>query len=76
MFMRQPASVETTHFAYLGGQVRSLLSLISYLGTGEYQDRAHVLGAHMHERLASMVGRGAIAVRRIVYIKIRDHQHF
>ena len=32
-------SVETTHFAYLGGQVRSLLSLISYLGTGEYHER-------------------------------------
>jgi hypothetical protein len=31
--------VGTTHFAYLGGQVRSLLSLISYLGTGEYRDR-------------------------------------
>jgi len=33
------ATVDTTHFAYLGGQVRSLLSLISYLGTGEYHDR-------------------------------------
>ena len=32
-------SVETTHFKYLGGQVRSLLSLISYLGTGEYRER-------------------------------------
>ena len=31
--------VGMTHFAYLGGQVRSLLSLISYLGTGEYQQR-------------------------------------
>ncbi len=31
--------VGTTHFAYLGGQVRSLLSLISYLGTGEYRER-------------------------------------
>jgi hypothetical protein len=31
--------VDTTHFAYLGGQVRSLLSLISYLGTGEYRER-------------------------------------
>jgi menaquinone-dependent protoporphyrinogen IX oxidase len=27
------------HFAYLGGQVRSLLSLISYLATGEYRER-------------------------------------
>jgi hypothetical protein len=31
--------VDATHFAYLGGQVRSLLSLISYLGTGEYRER-------------------------------------
>jgi hypothetical protein len=31
--------VDTTHFKYLGGQVRSLLSLISYLGTGEYRER-------------------------------------
>ncbi len=31
--------VDTTHFKYLGGQVRSLLSLISYLGTGEYHER-------------------------------------
>ena len=31
--------VGTTHFKYLGGQVRSLLSLISYLGTGEYRER-------------------------------------
>ena len=31
--------VGETHFAYLGGQVRSLLSLISYLGTGEYHER-------------------------------------
>lgn len=27
------------HFGYPGGQVRSLLSLTSYLGTGEYRDR-------------------------------------
>ena len=32
-------SVDVTHFKYLGGQVRSLLSLISYLGTGEYRER-------------------------------------
>ena len=31
--------VGMTHFTYLGGQVRSLLSLISYLGTGEYRER-------------------------------------
>lgn len=27
------------HFSYEGGQVKSLLSLISYLGSGEYRDR-------------------------------------
>ena len=32
-------TVGVTHFKYLGGQVRSLLSLISYLGTGEYRDK-------------------------------------
>jgi hypothetical protein len=31
--------VDGIHFAYEGGQVRSLLSLISYLGSGEYRDR-------------------------------------
>jgi len=31
--------LDATHFKYLGGQVRSLLSLISYLGTGEYRER-------------------------------------
>jgi hypothetical protein len=31
--------IDVTHFTYLGGQVRSLLSLISYLGTGEYRER-------------------------------------
>jgi menaquinone-dependent protoporphyrinogen IX oxidase len=31
--------VDGTHFAYLGGQVRSLMSLISFLGSGEYRDR-------------------------------------
>ena len=27
------------HFEYPGGQLRSLLSLTSYLGSGEYRDR-------------------------------------
>jgi hypothetical protein len=31
--------VEGIHFSYLGGQVRSLLSLLSYLGSGEYRQR-------------------------------------
>jgi menaquinone-dependent protoporphyrinogen IX oxidase len=32
---------EGIHFRYQGGQVRSLFSLLSYLGTGEYRDRYH-----------------------------------
>jgi hypothetical protein len=31
--------VDSIHFSYEGGQVRSLLSLCSYLGSGEYRDR-------------------------------------
>jgi hypothetical protein len=31
--------LDAIHFAYEGGQVRSLLSLISYLGSGEYRPR-------------------------------------
>jgi flavodoxin len=31
--------VDGIHFSYEGGQVRSLLSLLSYLGSGEYLDR-------------------------------------
>ena len=31
--------VDGTHFSYLGGQIRSLLSLLSYLGSGEYRER-------------------------------------
>jgi hypothetical protein len=30
---------DSIHFCYEGGQVRSLLSLCSYLGSGEYRDR-------------------------------------
>ena len=33
--------VDTIHFSYEGGQVRSLMSLLSYLGTGEYRTRFH-----------------------------------
>lgn len=29
------------HFRYQGGQVRSLFSLLSYLGTGEYREKYH-----------------------------------
>jgi hypothetical protein len=31
--------LDNIHFRYEGGQVRSLLSLISYLGSGKYRDR-------------------------------------
>ena len=31
--------VDGIHFAYAGGQIRSLLSLISYLGSGEFRAR-------------------------------------
>jgi hypothetical protein len=31
--------VDGIHFRYQGGQVRSLLSLISYLGSGEYREK-------------------------------------
>jgi hypothetical protein len=31
--------VDSVHFRYAGGQVRSLLSLLSYLGSGVYRDR-------------------------------------
>jgi hypothetical protein len=34
--------VDGIHFAYQGGQVKSLLSLLSYLGSGKYRD--HYLG--------------------------------
>ena len=32
---------EGIHFRYQGGQVRSLFSLLSYLGTGEYRAKFH-----------------------------------
>ena len=33
--------VEGIGFRYQGGQIRSLFSLLSYLGTGEYKERYH-----------------------------------
>jgi hypothetical protein len=36
---RGGAWVDGIHFRYQGGQVRSLLSLISYLGSGEYREK-------------------------------------
>jgi hypothetical protein len=35
--------VDGLHFAYQGGQVRSMFSLISYLGSGEYRAKYHGL---------------------------------
>jgi len=31
--------LDAIHFSYQGGQVKSLLSLLSYLGSGEYRKR-------------------------------------
>jgi hypothetical protein len=31
--------VDEIHFAYKGGQIKSLLSLISYLGSGKYKGK-------------------------------------
>jgi ornithine--oxo-acid transaminase len=39
------------------------LAVVELLNTGEYQQRAGVLGAHLHERLNGLVGRGVTAVR-------------
>jgi ornithine--oxo-acid transaminase len=38
-------------------------AVVRLLATGEFQRRATVLGAHMHERLAALVGRGVEEVR-------------
>ncbi len=37
--------------------------MIRILRTGEYQRRSRELGAHLHARLAELVGSGAAAVR-------------
>ena len=33
--------VDGLHYAYEGGQIKSLLSLVSYLGSGEYREKFH-----------------------------------
>jgi ornithine--oxo-acid transaminase len=38
-------------------------AVIELLRTGEYQERARVLGTHLHRRLGVLVGRGLTAVR-------------
>lgn len=39
------------------------LAVVELLETGEYQERARELGAHLQSRLKSLVGRGVAAVR-------------
>jgi ornithine--oxo-acid transaminase len=38
-------------------------AVVDLLATGEYQARAYELGAHLHSRLLSLVGRGVVEVR-------------
>jgi ornithine--oxo-acid transaminase len=38
-------------------------AVVALLNTGEYQERARALGAHLHERLHALVGRGLTNVR-------------
>ena len=38
-------------------------AVVGLLETGEYQERARVLGAHLHDRLGALVGDGVTAVR-------------
>jgi ornithine--oxo-acid transaminase len=55
-----------THGSTFGGNPLACAvgrAVIGLLSTGEYQERARVLGAHLHGRLESIVGRGATAVR-------------
>ena len=33
--------LDGTHFSYEGGQIRSLMSLLSYMGTGENREKSH-----------------------------------
>ncbi|PWC05772.1 ornithine--oxo-acid transaminase [Agromyces badenianii] len=39
------------------------LEVVRMLATGEPQERARVLGAHLHERLRALLGHGVVAVR-------------
>jgi ornithine--oxo-acid transaminase len=38
-------------------------AVVRLLATGEFQERARVLGAHLHDRLTALVGHGVEAVR-------------
>jgi ornithine--oxo-acid transaminase len=55
-----------THGSTFGGNPLACAvgrAVVALLETGEYQERARVLGERMHARLASMVGNGVTAVR-------------
>jgi len=39
------------------------LAVVNLLATGEYQQRARDLGAHLHDRLLGLVGQGVLEVR-------------
>jgi ornithine--oxo-acid transaminase len=55
-----------THGSTFGGNPLACAvgrAVVGLLDTGEYQERARILGARMHQRLAGLVGRGATAVR-------------
>ncbi len=38
-------------------------AVVALLETGEFQERARDLGAHLHDRLNSLIGRGVVGVR-------------
>jgi ornithine--oxo-acid transaminase len=38
-------------------------AVVDLLATGEYQERARMLGAHLHARLFALIGDGVVAVR-------------
>jgi ornithine--oxo-acid transaminase len=57
-----------THGSTFGGNPLACAvgrAVIGLLGTGEYQERAKVLGGRMTERLQAMIGDGVLAVRSI-----------
>ncbi|TFD18892.1 ornithine--oxo-acid transaminase [Cryobacterium sp. TMT4-10] len=39
------------------------LAVVKMLATGEYQERARVLGTRLHDGLSALIGRGVVAVR-------------
>ncbi len=55
-----------THGSTFGGNPLACAvgrAVIGLLRTGEYQERSRLLGALMHERLGTLIGRGLTAVR-------------